>query len=231
MVSRVKFFDLHGKRRGIFRVHSLHGRGKRRIITGAFIVLLLLFCVLLFTDSRLKPLVKESGTNALKNRLTVLLNESVDKALAAEAAEYGDFVRLEKDEKGNIKAVVCDTRFINAFQQRLSDDASVNIEKNGDFSISIPLGTLLNSQLFSGRGPRIKLHARAYGFAVTNVFSSLESVGINQTIHRVNARVTLSASARIGTYRVSETVEEVIPVAETVILGDVPQTYIERNND
>ncbi len=194
------------------------------------LIFIILFAALIFTDSRLKPLVKESGTNALKNRLTIILNESVDKALAAENAEYGDFVRLAKDEKGNIKAVVCDNRIINADQQRLTDEAASNIEKNGDFSISIPLGTLLNSQLFSGRGPRIKLHARAYGFAVTNVFSSLESVGINQTIHRVNARVTLSASARIGTYRVSETVEEIIPVAETVILGDVPQTYIEKNN-
>lgn len=211
-----------------YKVKSFHKKRKKsRIAVRIAVTLFIVAAALLFVDSRMKPLVKESGQNALRNRLTVLLNESVDKAIATNGTQYSDFVHLEKDARGNIRAVVCDTRYINSFQQVLSDDAADNVAQNGTFSIKIPLGTLLDSELFSGRGPRITLSATAYGFAVTNVFSSVESVAINQTVHRISARVTLSASARVGTHRVSETVEEIIPIAETVIVGEVPQMYVE----
>ena len=89
----------------------------------------------------------------------------------------------------------------------------------------VPWGTLFGSEIFSDRGLELVIESSTYGFAVTDIYSSFESVGVNQTLHKIYIEITLSAAAYIGNYKVSETINSRVPVAETVIVGDVPSAY------
>ncbi len=206
--------------------HFAFRRDRQRRLYRCAVVLLAVTLVLVLADIRLRPLVRGAGAHALRNELTLLLGDSVRTAAASLDYSASDFVTLERSADGTVCAAVARTDAVNAFRAALAKSAAETVDRCADFSLSVPLGTLLGSQIFSGMGPRITVNADTYGFALTDVVSTFESVGINQTVHRITVNASLSASTYIGTYHVAETVESSVPVAETIIVGQVPQTYV-----
>lgn len=203
-------------------------RKKDNILFFASCFVLISFIILIFGESQLRPIIKQAGAKALKNELTMLLNQGVDQTLSAENAIYSDFVIVNYNENGSISSISADTVFVNSFKTRLAENMAKVIEKGGDFNIVVPLGTLLGSELFSDRGLELTVESSTYGFAVVDVFSSFNEAGINQTVHRIYVEAELNASAYIGNYKVSQKVRGKIPIAETVIIGTVPNSYYNR---
>ena len=95
--------------------------------------------------------------------------------------------------------------------------------------IEIPLGNLFGSKLFSGTGPYIPVKI----MSVTSVNSSLEneflSVGINQTMHKIYIDAIIDLSVMVPGYESVVSVSTTVLIAETVIVGKVPDTYIDFN--
>lgn len=191
-------------------------------------VFLLLCIVFVFCEMQLRPIIKHAGSNALKNELTILLNQAVNDTVRIENSAYSDFVTISYTESGDISAIVSDTVYINDFKACLSENVANTVARCGDFNISVPWGTLFGSEIFSDRGWELVVESSTYGFAVTDIYSSFESVGINQTLHKIYVEVELSATAYIGNYKVHEEVAGEVPVAETVIVGNVPNSYYIR---
>ncbi|MEG1441994.1 MAG: sporulation protein YunB, partial [Oscillospiraceae bacterium] len=54
-----------------------------------------------------------------------------------------------------------------------------------------------------------------------------ESVGINQTRHRIMVVVKVPISIAAPLKKISSEVVSEVPIAETVIVGDVPNTYMD----
>ncbi len=190
--------------------------------------MLAVLIVFVIGEMQLRPIIKQAGGKALKNELTILLNTAVKNAVESEDLVYNDFVTLNYNENGNISSIVSNTAFINFFKTDLSIKAAQTVDQCGDFNLLVPWGTLLGSEIFSDKGLELKVESSTYGFAVTNVYSTFESVGINQTLHKIYVELTLSATAYIGNYKIDEKVTDQIPVAETIIVGDVPNSYYNR---
>lgn len=190
---------------------------------------LIVVIILILGEVKLRPIIKNAGGNALKNELTMLLNQSVEKSVSDKNVKYEDFVSLAYDSEGSISSVVTNTAFVNRFKAQLSNDVAKTVEECGDFNIIVPWGTLFGSEIFSDQGLELTVESSTYGFVVTDVCSSFESVGINQTLHRVYVKAKLYATAYIGDYRIDETITGNIPVAETVIVGDVPNAFYGKN--
>ncbi len=201
---------------------------REKIIFTAICTVIIFLTVVAIGEMKLRPIVKNAGSNALKNELTILLNQAVNKTVQNENTVYGDFITVSYNEEGEISALVSNTVYINEFKARLSDNISKTVADCGDFNICVAWGTLLGSELFSDMGPELKVVSSTYGYAVTDIYSTFESVGINQTLHKIYVEIEISATAYIGNYKVHETVEGKVPVAETVIVGNVPEYYTER---
>ncbi|MEG1407262.1 MAG: sporulation protein YunB, partial [Ruthenibacterium sp.] len=90
------------------------------------------------------------------------------------------------------------------------------------------LGTLLGWQIMAGRGPNIHLQVLPASFVETSMVDQVETAGINQTQYRIFIRFTVQMSAILPGYSTSVTVENEICVAETLIVGQVPQVYSVR---
>ena len=90
-------------------------------------------------------------------------------------------------------------------------------------SSKIPLGTLTDFPFFVGEGPEITIKYSQQGSATVERKSQFESAGINQTIHRLYARVETNI------YSVSPIETEITSfsfdylLSETIIVGDVPE--------
>lgn len=201
-------------------------KGKKQTIQFRVACVILLICIaIIFGEFQLRPIIKNAGANALKNELTLLLNDAINKTIQSEKVVYNDFITISYNDSGKITAIITNTIFINDFKAILSEKAAKTVSDCGDFNILVPWGTLFGSEIFSDRGLELKVESSTYGFAVTDIYSSFESVGVNQSLHKIYVEVILSASAYIGNYKVVQTVKSRVPVAETVIVGDVPNAF------
>ena len=84
---------------------------------------------------------------------------------------------------------------------------------------------LLGWQIMAGRGPDIPLQVVPASFVQSTIVDTLETAGINQTQHRIFIRFTVEMSAILPGYSTSVTVENEVCIAQTLIVGKVPQFY------
>ena len=72
----------------------------------------------------------------------------------------------------------------------------------------------------------VTVNAVAPGFIETDISTNFKSTGINQTLHRINLKIKVDVNINVGTLYQTETVETEILLAETVLVGNVPDMYI-----
>ena len=94
--------------------------------------------------------------------------------------------------------------------------------------ISIPLGSVVLPSLFAGKGPDLPVRIVSIASSSANFSSVFTSAGINQTLHQIllNSSVTMTVLTPLGTQNVTASSELI--AAETVIVGVVPNTYLNR---
>ncbi len=196
------------------------------IVLSALLVAVLLFAnfSLRLFDSTLRPMVEGIGVQ----KATAIANTSVMRAVEQELSEsgvsYADLVTVETSESGEVRALVCDVVRINQLKSRVSERVQNNLAVDV-IRVPIPLGNLFSGDLLSGRGPIINLRLIPYGSVIVNISNEFTSAGINQTLHRILMNVTTGVSIMMPVSSVSATVDTTICVAETVIVGRVPEYY------
>ena len=137
-------------------------------------------------------------------------------------------MRLEKNADGTVSNVELDSVEMNRMKARLTEAVSNRLMSLENQDVAIPLGTLLGWQLLAGRGPEVHLQIVPASFVESNVVDTLETAGINQTQHRVCIRFTVEMSAILPGYSTSVDVTDEVCVAQTLIVGQVPEFYAQN---
>ena len=163
-----------------------------------------------------------------KNMATQIMNQAVYEVLDQKSDLFDNILTIQKNQEGNITAVEANTSAINRIQSDLSDsivNSFMNMVGQENNEIDIPLGTLLGIQLFSGRGPEIQMKIVPNGAVKTVTESKFISSGINQTLHQIVVNVEATVTAIIPGYTTSVVVPANYILAETLIVGSVPNAY------
>jgi len=153
------------------------------------------------------------------------INSAVSERMRSADMSYERFVSLEKDDGGFVTAIKTNMSEINA----LSADILSDIVGKGErrvLEVDIPLGNLMGSSLMMGKGPDVPLEIIMLTSSRADLRNDLESAGINQTKHRIVLELKVEIDVLIPWDMVTTVVYSDILVAETVIVGGVPQTYI-----
>ncbi len=177
----------------------------------------------------MRPIIETVGGSALKNSLSNVLDGAVNNMVDEIGVRYENMVDIQKNDEGKITAITLNSTYINGYKTEISDRCSDRLAQFNETTVPIPLGSLIGGSFFNGKGFWLDVHATIYGFAVTDVISEFESAGINQTRHRIYLNVQASAHAYMGLCHLNETVDETIILVETIIVGEVPQSYYTRN--
>lgn len=228
-----RYFYVHGKRRikpRIVKIGFFPGKRFKKYGIIAILLLIVILITVTFADMKIRPIIKNAAGNALKNKMTLAVNDAVGRVLSENTELYSELVTVEKDSNGAVTAITAESAKMNLFKSEISKKVGELLTENSTLSLSVPLGTLLESEVFSGRGSDIKIDAELYGFGITDYKSRFESAGINQTRHSLYITVKTSAYAHAGAVRISETIETDILVSETVIVGAVPNGYFNSAN-
>ncbi|HWP79241.1 MAG TPA: sporulation protein YunB [Candidatus Acidoferrum sp.] len=187
-------------------------------------MLLLSYLSLRFFDATLRPLVEGIGVAKAKAIANTSVMRAVEEELSENGVTYADLVSVETSESGEVRALVCDIVRINQLKsrvsQRVQDNLAVDVVR-----VPIPIGNLISGDLLSGRGPVINLRLIPYGSVLVNISNEFSSAGINQTLHRILLNITTGVSIMMPVSSVTATVDTTICVAETVIVGRVPEYY------
>ncbi|MEG2020240.1 MAG: sporulation protein YunB [Oscillospiraceae bacterium] len=195
------------------------------------VVLIVALIITLFmaVDKRLRPVITTMAQYQCRVISMLAINEAVIEVLQNSGEIYDAIMITDKADDGTVSAVRINSSEINSFKARLTDAVSnklLSVEKQ---DISIPLGTLLGFQIFTGRGPDIHLKIVPASFVSSEIINRLESAGINQTQHSVFIKFSVQMSAIMPGYSTSVTVQSEMCVAQTLIVGKVPQFFAGKN--
>ena len=205
-------------------------RKTNNIIFRVISLFLILSIVTVICDIKMRPIIETVGGTALKNSLANVLDRTVNEIVDELGVRYGEMVNIERNPDGTIAAITLNSSYINGYKADLSDGCSDRLAKFDKTTVPVPMSSIMGLAFFDNPMFNIDVTATIYGFAVTDVVSKFESAGINQTRHTIYLNVQASAHAYMGLCHLNESVDETIILVETIIVGEVPQSYYVRAN-
>jgi sporulation protein YunB len=189
------------------------------------IVLIILLILFYFFEKRLRMGLNQISEYRVKSIITRVVSNAVSDNFP-EDIDYSDIVSISKDGNGNITSIQTDIAKLNRIFANASMSVQNQLSDLSDEKISIPLGAVLGETIFAARGPDINIRIIPVGSVETDFKSEFSSAGINQTKHRIYILFKTEMGVAIPFVEKKTIVTTSLPIAETVIVGDVPDFYI-----
>ena len=191
-------------------------------------VLLLAAAVLfLMVRSRYRDVISDLAKTQVMNSTSDLTNDAIAKQIAEGNILYDRIVYFEKDLNGRITALKTNMSEVNRLKTDILNIINDEILALDTSDIGIPLGSLFLPELLSGRGPAIPVHILSIRNSDASFVSHFSQAGINQTLHRLNMEVSIDVAVLVLGETTSFTMSSQVVVAETIIVGDVPDTFLQ----
>jgi len=199
----------------------------RRLLRRILIVFLVLAVAFVVLRGKYRDVVRELAQTQVKNSTSDLTNDAIAKQIANGNIAYDRLVFFEKDLEGKITALKTNMSEVNRLKTDILNIINDEILALDAVSIGIPIGSLFLPELLSGKGPAIPVHILSIRNSDAAFVSHFEQAGINQTLHKLTMLVSIDVSVLALAETTSFTMESEVVVAETVIVGDVPQTFLQ----
>lgn len=207
-----------------------HRRKRVNVYIVIGIVVIFLILILSFVENRLRNSMEKISEYRVKSIVTRAVGSAVNENFPDNIG-YNDIVTISKGENGTITSIQTDVAKLNRIFAKVSlsvQDKLSDLEKE---KISMPLGAILGEPMFATEGPNINIGIIPYGSVETDFKSEFNSAGINQTRHRIYILVRTEVGVGIPFIEKKTVVITSLPVAETVIVGEVPKSYINVGNN
>ena len=207
---------------------------KRRIqhfFRCVFFLCLLLFVLFLFLRGKYQNIIQELAQTQVKNTTSDITNNAIAKQIVDGIIQYDRIVYFEKDLDGKITALKTNMSEINRLKTDILSIINDQILSADTSHLGIPIGSLFLPELFSGMGPSIPVRILSIRNSDANFSSDFTQAGINQTLHQLTMEVSVDVSVLILAQITSFSVTSEVVVAQTVIVGDVPGTYLHTGGD
>lgn len=204
------------------RMSRSAGRRRNALPVLAF---LLVISILAAGSLFLRSLSTELAVSMAQDAVSGVVGGIVKEKMSTARAEYGSLIMLEKNAAGEITAVTTDVAALNALAGDIVHEVA-NATTDHDIDVSIPLGSLTGSALLLSRGPHIKVRVQVLSSTFSGFNTDIVSIGINQTRHQITLQLREELTLLMPWRAIDTEVITDIPVAETIIVGQVPQSYL-----
>ena len=206
-----------------FFAPRLTKRQKRRLwfmLIPVFAVGLLVPAVLYFRE-----LAGRMAISDATDIVTLAVNKAIRERMADGDYDYNYFVTLDRDNDGEIVAIMMNMSRVNDLSSAMLSDV-VSAADSGQLDLHIPVGDLLGSNLLLGRGPEIPVLVTMLTSSCADFRNDLSSAGINQTKHQILLELIVDIDVLLPWEVLSTQIVSEVLVAETIIVGKVPETYM-----
>lgn len=185
-----------------------------------------MLCAVRVTERALRPVLAAAARYQVRSQVTAAVEQWAARDLQERGVDYSDFVTITRNEAGEITALSADMARLNLLRAELSAHLLERLE-DSQLELTIPVGSLMPLEPTWARGPELHLRALALGTASAEFESEFTSAGINQTRHRLWLELSVPVTVLLPGGGEELTVDSRLCVAETVIVGQVPQTWFQ----
>lgn len=194
-------------------------------------VLIGILALMMVAVSQLRPIMNSMATARVSNVIHKAVAEAVSETISTGKYDYGDLISLDKDSEGKITALTSNMIQFNQLQIEVSENVMKKVGAVSSSELSIPVGSLTGIALLAGRGPDLHVKVLSVGSPSAEFENRFTDAGINQTKHQILLNVDVTVQMLMPGYTMSTTVSSSLSVAETVIVGSVPETYTYFHSD
>ena len=185
-----------------------------------------MLCAVRVTERALRPMLAAAARYQVRSQVTAAVEQWAARDLQERGVDYSDFVTITRNEAGEITALSADMARLNLLRAELSAHLLERLE-DSQLELTVPVGSLLPFEPTWARGPELHLRALALGTASAEFESEFTSAGINQTRHSLWLELSVPVTVLLPGGGEELTVDSRLCVAETVIVGQVPQTWFQ----
>lgn len=194
-----------------------------------FIIILLalsIFVLILFRLKFNEP-IRALAETQVRNTTSDLINDAIDRQIEDGRIQYDRMIYFEKDLDGKITALKTNMSEVNRLKTDILNLINDEILALSTDDLGVPLGSIFLPELLSGRGPSIPVQILTIRNSDASFSSSFSEAGINQTLQQLNMQVSVDVTILVLGQTHSYTISSQVVVAETIIVGDVPNTYFQ----
>ena len=203
------------------------GRFLRKIALFLFWILVLAVVLLIVFRSRYNDTMRSLAQTQVTNSTSDLINDAIDKQIETGNIQYDRIVYFEKDLNGRITALKTNMSEVNRLKTDILNIINDEILALDTSDLGIPLGSLILPEFMAGKGLAIPVQIMSIRNSDASFTSDFSQAGINQTLHRLNMQVSVDVAILVLGRAVSFTVMSQVVVAETIIVGQVPDTLLQ----
>ena len=194
-----------------------------------FLCLLVVIAVVLFGIFRIRyrDVIRTLSETQVRNSTSDLINDAIDRQIETGNIQYDRIVYFEKDLDGPITALKTNMSEVNRLKTDILNIINDEILALDTSDIGIPLGSLFFPEFLSGRGPTIPVTIISIRNSDAAFESRFTEAGINQTLQQLTMTVSVDVAILVLGGTELFTVSSQVVVAETIIVGQVPDTFFQ----
>ncbi len=190
------------------------------------LLLIALLAFLVFRE-RYSNAIRSLAETQVKNATSDLINDAIDQQIVSGNIQYDRIVYFEKDLDGKITALKTNMSEVNRLKTAILNLINDEILALDSTDLGIPIGNLIFPELFPGKGPNIPVQIIAIRNSDASFLSDFTEAGINQTLQQLTMDVSVDVTVLVLGKTSSFTISSQVVVAETIIVGQVPDTYFQ----
>ena len=202
-------------------------RWLRKMLWRLFWIAVACMLCLIWFRARYHETIRTLAQTQVINSTSDLINDAIDRQIETGNIQYDRIVYFEKDLDGKITALKTNMSEVNRLKTDTLNIINDEILALDTQDIGIPLGSLFLPEFFSGRGPAIPVQILSIRNSDGSFDSDFTEAGINQTLHQLNMQVVVDVSILVLGRTESFQVQSQVVVAETIIVGQVPDTLLQ----
>lgn len=203
----------------------------RKIIRMILLLAIIMFALLMFFRFRYHDAIRQLSETQVRNSTSDLINDAIDQQIESGNIRYDRIVYFEKDLEGRITALKTNMTEVNRLKTDILNLINDEILALDTSDISIPVGSLIFPEFFSGRGPGIPIQILSIRNSDGSFRSYFSEAGINQTLQQLTMDVIVDVSVLVLGKAESFTISSQVVVAETIIVGQVPNTFLQTGGE
>ncbi len=202
------------------------GRRGRGLLPAAAVGIALALLVIWLVDAALRPAVTTLATVQARNKITAIVNDAVSATLSHQGVAYADLVTVERDGSGRVSLLAVDSVKLNTLRTEILEQVLDQVEGLDAQELGVPLGSLTGFATASDWGPDLPVGVLTAAVPRAEFSNRFTAQGINQTLHQILLDITVEVTLLIPGGRAETSVTAQVCVAETLLVGEVPDTYL-----
>lgn len=203
------------------------GRRLRKLLNYLVILVIIGTGIFLLFRDRYRDAIQDLAEVQVRNATSDLINDAIDEQIETGNIQSDRIVYFEKDLNGRITALKTNMSEVNRLKTDILNRINDEILAMDTEHLGVALGSIFLPEFFSGKGPAIPVEILTIRNSDSSFKSYFTEAGINQTLHQLTMEVLVDVTVLVMGETISFTVSSQVVVAETIIVGDVPDTFLQ----